>query len=88
MSDEYPRFSTMYERRAYQRRLDAMEEHDDLVDQLRRLEGEIEDVIRSAGSLIEDGIDSGDMAEVITHAALAMAIVRKRRHIMKNTVGG
>ncbi len=86
MSDEHLRFSTMYEHRAYQRRLAAMEEHDELVDQLRRLEGEIEDVIRSAGSLIEEGI--GDMAEVIAHAAQAMAIVRKRRHVMENTVGG
>lgn len=86
MSDE-PRFSTLYEHRAYQRRVAELEERDELVDQLRRLEGEIEDVIRSAGSLIEEGIDGGDMAEVITHATLAKAIVMKRRHIMENTVG-
>ena len=85
MSDEYPRFSTMYEHRAYQSRLAAMEEHDELVDQLSRLEDELDGVVADAEFLNGEGI--GDMVKVIALAKLAKAIAMKRRHKMENTVG-
>lgn len=80
--DEHPRFSTHYETRAYWARMAAMEEHDELVEQLKRLESEINDVIREAEYLLTEG-QIGDMAQVIASAKASMTVVQNRRHIME-----
>ncbi len=76
--DEYPRFSTLYESRAYQARLAELEERDEFIDDLNRAESEADDFIHELESLAEK---SGDMAEAIKLVQQAKAIVVARRQI-------
>lgn len=76
--DEYPRFSTLYESRAYQARLAALEAEDEFIDDLKRAESEADDFIGELESLAEK---SGDMHEALKLAEQARAIVMARRHI-------
>lgn len=81
MSDESPRFSTLYESRAYQARLAALEADDEIINDLQRLESEFDDVISGAEYLIGEGI--GDMAQVVAGAKALKAVVMNRRQIME-----
>lgn len=76
--DEHPRFSTMYEHRAYRARLAALEAEDEFIDDLRRAESEADDFIHELQSLAEK---SGDMHDAIKLVQQAKAIVVARRKI-------
>jgi len=76
--DEYPRFSTLYESRAYHARLAVLEERDEFIDDLERAESEADDFIHELESLAEK---SGDMAEAIKLVKQAKAMVTARRQI-------
>jgi hypothetical protein len=76
--DEYPRFSTLYESRAYRARMAALEADDEFIDDLNRAESEADDFIRELETLAEQ---SGDMHEAIKLVQQAKAIVVARRHI-------
>jgi hypothetical protein len=76
--DEHPRFSTLYESRAYQARLAALEADDEFIDDLKRAESEADDFIGELELLAEK---SGDIAEALKLAEQARAIVMARRHI-------
>ena len=81
--NEHPRFSTHYEQRAYNARMAKLDERDEFIDDLRRLEGECDDAIHEAHELAEM---NGDMAAVERILLLAKLLVTQRREIAETAI--